>query len=96
VSVGLPAIEGVLGAKIGVKPSDSSNSTITFTGPVAVTFGFTVQAIARQGDSWILHGAASSGDIAFAISATGLGRHEADATNPMVFETEEFDCRVSI
>jgi hypothetical protein len=98
VSVGLPAIQGVLDANIGVKPSDSSNSTITFTGPVAVTFGFAVQAIARLGDSWTLHGAAPSGDIAFGFVSPGIGSggQGTDPANPMVFETEDFDCRISI
>ena len=98
VSVGLPAIEGLLSAKIGVKPSDSSNSTITFTGPVAVTFGFAVQAIARQGDSWTLRGAAPSGDIAFGFVSPGIGSggQGTDPANPLVFETEDFDCRIGI
>src|SRR5271168_1033504 len=45
VGVDLPAIQGVVDAKISVKPSNAANTTITFSGPDAVTFGFAVQQI---------------------------------------------------
>jgi len=93
VGIDLPHIEGIVDAKIGVKPSSSSNSTITFTGPVPVTFGFAVQQIAREGDSWVLRGAAASGDIAFGF---GPGVDESEEPNPMVFDSGDFDCRVDI
>jgi hypothetical protein len=96
VGVDLPHIEGVLDAKIGVKPSGSGNSTVTFTGTVPVTFGFAVQQIARQGDVWILHGAAPSGDLAFGVPAFGMGTPAEEEPNPMVFDTGEFDCRLDI
>lgn len=95
IGVDVPAIQGMVGAKVGVAPSDSSNSCLTFTGPEAVTFGFAVQQILRQGDSWALHGAAPSGDIAFGIAgprAAGAGREG----NPAVFETGAFDCLLSL
>ena len=95
IGVDLPHIEGVVDAKIGVKPSGSSNSTITFTGPVPVTFGFAVQQIARQGDSWILRGAAPSGEIAFGTSF-GMDTEPSEESNPLVFETGDFDCRIEI
>jgi hypothetical protein len=96
IGVDIPALQGVLSSKIGVSPSDSSNSSVTFTGPVAVTFGFSVQQIARQGDSWTLRGAMPSGDIAFAVGGIGMPGKAGDAPNPMVFETGDFDCRLSI
>lgn len=94
VGVSLPDIEGVLDAKIGVKPSSASNSTITFTGPVPVTFGFVVQQIARDGDSWTLRGAPPAAEIAFA--APGMGGEEEEPANPMVFDTGGFECRLEI
>lgn len=95
VGVDLPAIQNVLDAKIAVKPSNAANSTITFTGPEAVTFGFAVQQIARVGDSWELHGAAPSADIAFAVP--GLTDDEAnEGEPPMVFETGPYECRLEI
>jgi hypothetical protein len=96
IGIDIPALQGVLSSKIGVSPSDSSNSSVTFTGPVAVTFGFSVQQIARQGDSWTLHGAMPSADIAFAVGDIGVAGKESEAANPMVFETGDFECRLSI
>lgn len=94
VSVDVPALQGVVGAKIGVKPSDSSNYSITFTGPEAVTFGFAVQQIQREGEKWILRGAAPSSDIAFAIRPGGPG-HEEHPRQP-VFDTGDTDCLLSM
>jgi hypothetical protein len=96
VGVDLPHIEGIVDVKIGVKPSSSSNSTITFTGPVPVTFGFVVQQIGRQGDSWILHGAVPSADLAFGVTNFGMGPQPSEESNPMVFDTGDFDCRLDI
>ncbi len=80
VGVDLSAFQGV-DAKVGIKPSNSGNSTISFTGPDAITFGFAVQQIAREGDEWTLHGVAPSGDIAFAVSGIGAGQGS-ECTNP--------------
>jgi hypothetical protein len=96
IGIDLPQIQGVVDAKIGVKPSNASNSTITFTGPVAVTFGFAVQQIAREGDYWTLRGAAPSADIAFAVPGFGLPNQQEDVGNPLVFDTGEFECRLEI
>ena len=96
VSISLPQIEGVVDAKIGVKPSNSSNSTITFTGPVAVTFGFAVQQIGREGDKWTLRGAAPSPDIAFGVSGFGTADAGGEAPNALVFDTGDFECRLII
>jgi len=91
VGIEIPHIEGIADAKIGVKPSSASNSTVTFTGPVPVTFGFAVQQIAREGDNWILRGAAASADIAFAV-----GDDTGEESNPLVFDTGEFECRLDL
>jgi hypothetical protein len=94
VDVDLAALQGV-DAKVGIKPSRSGNSTISFTGPEAVTFGFAVQQITREGSDWLLHGAAPSGDIAF--GAPGMGpRQPSNAPGPTVFDTGALDCRLDI
>lgn len=92
VGVDVPAIQNVVDAKVGVKPSSSSNSTVTFSGPNAVTFGFAVQQIARVGDAWELHGAAPSGDIAFGVGEEGGEDGEA----PTIFETGPYECRLDV
>jgi hypothetical protein len=89
VDVDLAALQDV-DAKVGIKPSRSGNSTISFTGPDAITFGFAVQQIARDGGDWSLHGAAPSGDIAF-----GSGQ-QSGAPGPTVFDTGGLDCRLDI
>jgi hypothetical protein len=71
VGIDVPAIEGVVGANVKVSPSGASNSTITFTGPQAVTFGFIVDEIEFDGTKWSLAGAAPSGDKAFGAVAGG-------------------------
>jgi hypothetical protein len=92
VGVDVPAIQAVVGANVTVKSSNASNSEITFTGPAPLTFGFSVQQIARVGDKWTLHGAAPSGNIAFAVP----GAHPANAPSPTIFDSGESDCRIDI
>ena len=89
VGIDVPAIEGVVGAKIKIAPGSSSNSSLTFTGTEAVTFGFIVQEITRDGDVWNLHGVKASGDIAF-----GLTAHAGDGPKPVIFSSPE--CRIDI
>ena len=95
VGVDLSAFQG-LDAKIGVKPSSASNSTISFTGPEAITFGFAVQQIAREGDQWALHGVLPSGDIAFAVPGAGSMHASSAPPAPTVFDTGGLDCRLDI
>jgi hypothetical protein len=89
VDVDLSALQG-LDAKVGVKPSRSGNSTISFTGPDPITFGFAVQQITREGNDWLLHGVAPSGNIAFGQNQPG------DGPRPTVFDTGALDCRLEI
>lgn len=95
IGLALPSIEGVVDAKIGVKPSSSSNSTITFTGPAPVTFGFAVQQIVKEGDGLTLRGAAPSANIAFGVGF-GIDPARSEESNPIVFDTGDFDCRLEI
>jgi hypothetical protein len=90
VGIDVPAIQGVVGATIKVAPSNSSNSTLTFTGPEAVTFGFVVQEITRDGDQWNLHGVNPSGSIAFDVGKD----KPAETPKPIIFSSPE--CRVDI
>jgi hypothetical protein len=92
--VDLSVFQGI-DTKVGIKPSSAGNSTISFTGPEAITFGFAVQQIAREGDQWTLHGVAPSGDIAFGVSGTGAGQGSG-APGPTVFDTGALDCRLEI
>jgi hypothetical protein len=94
VDVDLSAFQGV-DTKVGIKPSSTGNSTISYTGPEAITFGFAVQQIAREGDQWVLHGVAPSGGIAFGISGTGAGQGS-DAPAATIFDTGARDCRLDI
>jgi hypothetical protein len=94
VDVDFSAFQGVDG-KVGIKPSSSGNSSVSFSGPDAVTFGFAVQQIAREGDAWSLHGVVPSGDIAFGVPGVGAGQ-ESGASVPTVFDTGALDCRLDI
>jgi hypothetical protein len=94
VNIDLGAFHGV-DAKVGIKPSSSGTSTLSFTGPDSITFGFAVQQIAREGNSWLLHGTAPSGDIAFGVAGVG-GRPQTNAPAPTVFDTGALDCRLDI
>jgi hypothetical protein len=71
VGVDVPAIQGVVGANLSVKPSSSSNSTITYTGKQPVSFGFIVQSMHRENGVWQLQGAEPSGEIAFGVTEGG-------------------------
>jgi hypothetical protein len=98
VDLKVPALEGLLGAKVGVKPSNSSTSGVTFTGPAALTFGFKVMQLNRQGDAGLAPVfVAASGDLAFAVPGFGPppGSEEDTPQNP-VFDTGAYDCRIDI
>jgi hypothetical protein len=71
VGIDVPAIEGVVGANVKLSPSGASNSTITFTGPQAVTFGFIVDEIEFNGTRWSLAGVGANGGLAFGAAAGG-------------------------
>ena len=66
ITVDVPAISQIVGAKVGVKPSAASNSTVTYSGPEPVTFGFIVQQISFLNGKWSLRDAPASGGISFA------------------------------
>jgi hypothetical protein len=90
VEVDVPNIKGVVGAKVGVKPSGASNSTITYSGPTPVTFGFIVDEIQFDAGKWSLSGTAPDGILAFGAAAGGDTQPEA---GPILLST---GCRLRI
>jgi len=88
VGVDVPAIEGILGATIKVKPASASNSTIIYSGPQPVTFGFAVDEIMFDNGRWSLAGAAPSGGLAFAAATATTA-----TTAPIILGT---GCRVRV
>jgi hypothetical protein len=90
VGVDVPNIQGVVGAKVAVKPSGTSNSTITYSGQTPVTFGFIVDEIQFDAGKWSLSGAAPEGALAFAAAADGSAEPEAA---PILLST---GCRLRI
>jgi hypothetical protein len=91
VGIDVPAIQGVVGAGVKVKPSGASNSTITYSGGKPVTFGFIVDEIQFEGGKWSLSGTVPDGALAFATGAGTQGG--ADTTSPILLGT---GCRVRI
>lgn len=89
ITVDVPAISQLVGAKVGVKPSAAGSSTLTFTGPEAVTFGFAVQQIAYTDGKWTLRDAPASGNIAFAVPGQ-------QTQNKGVILTDDEDCRLDL
>jgi hypothetical protein len=94
VGLDVPAIQGMVGASVKVSPSSSSNSTITYTGSLPITFGFAALEIQRVDDAWTLRGAKASGELAFAI-----GDDEPQAggdDSKVLLETDGGQCRVDL
>ena len=93
IGLDVPAIQGLVGANVKVKPSSASNSTLTFTGQTPVTFGFVVSEIEFDGTRWSLQGAAPSGGLAFGAGAVGGGAPGVAADAPVLLGS---GCRVRI
>lgn len=82
VDLDVPAIQGIVGAGVGVKQGGASSSTVIFQGPEPVTFGFKAFAIAFADGHWTLKGTKASGAMAFAIPGEDTGGDE-----PVLFAT---------
>jgi hypothetical protein len=95
VGVDVPAIQGVVGAKVSVKTENAASSTLTFTGPVPVTFGFIVDQILYDGKTWSLRGVKPGSGHAFALAtpAPGAPAARADTAAPILLGR---GCRVRI
>jgi hypothetical protein len=86
VEIDVPSIQGVVGAKVGVKTTSGASSTLTFTGPEPVTFGFLVDEIQFDAGNWTLSGVVPEGALAFAAG-------EPDQEAPILLGT---GCRVRL
>jgi hypothetical protein len=73
VKLDVPQIQAAVGVNVGVTTADHSDSTLTFKGQAAVTFGFKALEINFVNGSWALEGAQASGALAFAAAAGGAG-----------------------
>jgi len=105
VALDVPAIQGVVGAKVSVKPSNASSSAITFASdgpdPIAVNFGFKAVRLMLVSD--IASGKLTfedidpSGDVAFGVPTyAGAPSAAPAAGGPVVFETGPDSCLVDI
>lgn len=95
IELDVPAIQQLVGANVSVKPSGSSTSTLTYSGPSPVTFGFVVDEIEYDGTHWSLRGAAPSGALAFGTA----GAHAQGAASGTLTEAPILlgsGCRVRI
>lgn len=94
IDLDVPAIQALVGAKIGLKASGSAASTVTFKGQEPVAFGFIVNEIDYDGVRWSLRGAAPSGALAFSTgSGTGTVGGGVVAEPPVLLGS---GCRVSL
>ena len=84
VKLDVPAIQGVLGASLGVKSGNASDSVIQFQGKTPITFGFKAFAISFEGGRWNLRGAKPGQDLAFAFDPSGEAE---DETEGILFTT---------
>jgi hypothetical protein len=99
VALNLPEIQGVVGAKVAVKPSNESTATLTFSSsgdkPIAVNFGFQAIRLKLVGD--LATGSFTfddpTGDISFGI-APGAAAPETIETG--VLETGPESCLLDI
>lgn len=92
VGVDVPAIQGVVGANVKVAPSAASNDTVTFSGKVAVTFGFIVDEIQFDGTKWSLSGTAPDGILSFGTNPDAATDAPA-GPSPIILST---GCRLRI
>jgi hypothetical protein len=100
VALNVPEIQGLVGAKVSVKPSNAASTAITFASAegVAVTFGFKAVKLLLAGDlatgKLTFEDVAPSGDIAFGVPSLGVAASA--ATAPGVFETGPESCLLDV
>ena len=88
LKVDVPAIQGLVGANVGVTTASSSDQTLKFTGPGQVTFGFKALEIAFENGKWKLKGAKASADLAFAVGVGGAASESSvDDDEPILLRT---------
>jgi len=102
VALNVPAIEGVVGAKVSVKPSNASSTGITFasTDGIAVTFGFKAVRLLLVSDiasgKLTYQDVEASGDIAFGVPTYPGLPSAAETTGPPILETGPDSCLLDI
>ncbi len=97
VGVDVPAISGLVGAKVAVKPSGAANSALTFTGQEPVTFGFVVQQISYADGVWSLRDAPASGTNAFGVAgASPAPENTSAASKGFIFDDGNGECRMNL
>ena len=74
LSLDVPAIANAVGAKVTVATGSQQSRHLTYTGQVAVTFGFKTFGIAHVGGTWRIHGVKPSAGMAYTLPAViGVG-----------------------
>ena len=73
IDLDIPAIQSIVGAKVGVKFDQSRKGTVQYSGKEAVTFGFIANDIEFDGNKWAVHGIKADGDHAFGLRADAGG-----------------------
>ena len=72
VGVDFPAIQQVVGAKVGVASKSASNATLTYTGSELLTFGFKCFGIAFADGEWNVFSTPPAAELAFdAVGGSG-------------------------
>lgn len=56
VNVDVPAIQALLGVKVGVTTAGGSSAEVTYTGPEYLTFGVKLFGIGISNGVWQVHG----------------------------------------
>ena len=103
VALDVPAIQGIVGAKVSVKPSNASNTAVTFasTDGIAVTFGFKAVRLSLISDiesgKLTFQDVQASGDIAFGVpSYPGLPHADASGSGSGVLDTGPDSCLLDV
>ncbi|MEO8449260.1 MAG: hypothetical protein ABI647_05685 [Gemmatimonadota bacterium] len=69
LAVDVPNIKAVLGAKVEVSATDSSNVEVKYEGPDYLVFGFKAFGIGMLNGEWQIYGVAPSEEGSFAVGA---------------------------
>ncbi len=77
VTVDAGVIQGMVGAKVGVKAAGSSTTKLTYTGTVPVTFAFRAFEISFNQGAWQLQGTKSD-ELSFAATVGGTAEPVGD------------------
>jgi hypothetical protein len=68
VSVNVPSVQGVLGAKVSVAAANSAATEVTYAGLDYLTFGFKIFGIGISNGVWQIHGVKPGAELSFAAA----------------------------